>query len=229
VVNPDDVIAEHGADAFRLYEMFMAPLGDSRMWDSQGISGCRRFLDRLWRIHVDPDSDRAIRAELLEDDPTPAAPATLELERALNQALKRVDDSFEEFNFNTAIAAMMSFVNEVVKRPGSLSRSQAERLVSALAPFAPHLAEELWQRLGHESSVAVAPWPAADPAYLVDEQFELVVQVKGKVRGRTPASRTASEDELIELARHTVARQLEGKQIVKTIVVPGRLVNFVVR
>jgi leucyl-tRNA synthetase len=230
VVNPDDVIAEHGADTFRLYEMFMAPLGDSRTWDSQGISGCRRFLDRLWRVYVEPGSDRPIRDELVvEDDGARACPATVELERALNQTLKRVDDSFEEFNFNTAIAAMMSFVNEVVKRPGALTRSQAERLVLVLAPFAPHIAEELWRRLGHESSVTYASWPAVDSTYLVEQQFELVVQVKGKVRGRVQAPSAASDEELTALARNAVDRHLEGKRIVKTIVVPGRLVNFVVR
>jgi leucyl-tRNA synthetase len=230
VVNPDEVIEEHGADSFRLYEMFMSPLAEGRIWDSQGISGCRRFLDRLWRVLVDPTSERAVREELLTDTPREEWSAeTLELERALHRMLKRVDDSFESFNFNTAIAGMMTFVNEVTKRPGALTRDQAERVVLALAPFAPHFAEELWERLGHEPSIAYQPWPRVDPAYLEDEEFELVVQVLGRVRGRTRAPRAADRDQLESLARQVVASHLEGKELVKTVVVPGRLVNFVVR
>jgi leucyl-tRNA synthetase len=230
VINPDDVIAEYGADAFRLYEMFMAPLADTRTWDPQGISGCRRFLDRLWRLFVDPSSQGEIRAELLRDAPRDAWSAdTVELERALNRMLKRIDDSFDNFNFNTAIAGMMTFSNEVAKRSGALVRDQAERVVRALAPFAPHLAEELWERLGHAPSIAYAPWPTVDPAYLEEEDFELVVQIPGRIRGRTRAPRGASREQLEELARQAVAAHLEGKQLVKTVVVPDRLVNFVVR
>jgi leucyl-tRNA synthetase len=234
VINPDDVIAEHGADAFRLYEMFMAPLGDTRTWDTRGISGCRRFLDRVWKVYVDPDSDAWIRPELRDirttapNGPAPASRSE-ELERALNQMLKRVDDSFELLNFNTAIAAMMTFINEVLKRPDELSRDQAERFLLALAPFAPHLAEELWERLGHGPSIARAPWPEVDEAYLEEEKFELVVQVMGKVRGKAEAPRSASKEQLEELARATAEKQLAGREVVKVIVVPGRLVNFVVR
>ena len=230
VINPDDVIEEHGADTFRLYEMFMSPLADGRTWDPQGILGCRRFLERLWRLYVDHDAPEPIRAELLEErKPADTSEATRDLERALNRMLKRVDDSFQGFNFNTAVAGMMTFVNEAAKRPGALVRSQAERLLLALAPFAPHVAEELWRRLGHEQGLTRAPWPPVDARELVDEDFELVVQVLGKVRGRTRAPRDASEDELAALARPVVETQLAGKEIVKTVVVPGRLVNFVVR
>lgn len=214
VVNPDDVIEEHGADAFRLYEMFMAPLVDGRQWDPQGISGCRRFLEKLWKLLTDPLPS--------EGDGSP------ELERALNRMLKRVDDSFSSFNFNTAVAAMMTFVNEASKA-GGVSRAQAERLVLALAPFAPHVAEELWSRFGHEGSLAHAPWPTYDESMLEEDTFELVVQVMGKVRGKAQAPRDAAKDALESLARETVASHLEGKTVVKTIVVPGRLVNFVVR
>jgi len=230
VINPDDVIEEHGADAFRLYEMFMSPLADGRTWDTHGISGCRRLLDRMWKIFVDPSTDEAIRGELLEESPRERwEEPTIELERALHRMLKRADDSFELFNFNTAIAGMMTFVNEVLKRPGALVRDQAERVLRALAPFAPHMAEELWERLGHAPSIAYAPWPRFDPQYVQEDEFELVVQVLGKVRGRTRAPRDASKEDLEALARATVAAQLEGKKVVKTVVVPGRLVNFVVR
>jgi leucyl-tRNA synthetase len=225
VINPDDVIEEHGADSFRLYEMFMAPLGDTRTWDPRGISGCRRFLERLWKLFVDPESDRPVRGELLDERERESE----ELERALNQMLKRVDGSFEQFNFNTAIAAMMTFVNEAIKRPGELNRSQAERLLLALAPFAPHIAEELWERMGNGPSIARAGWPRIDESYLAEDLFELVVQVMGRVRGRARASRSASKEELVELARRAVEKHLLEKHIVKTVVVPGRLVNFVVK
>jgi leucyl-tRNA synthetase len=229
VINPDDVIEVHGADAFRLYEMFMSPLGDGRTWDTNGITGCSRFLDRLWRVLVDVDTDEPLRRELLTDAHSPLDGPALELERHLNRALQRIDDSFTPFNFNTAVAAMMAFVNEAMKRPGALRRDQADRLVRALAPFAPHLAEELWQRLGHTDSITRAAWPKPDPAYLEDDDFELVVQVLGKVRGRTRAPRAAGQAQLEELARTAVAAHLAGREVLKTVIVPGRLVNFVVR
>ncbi len=230
VVNPDDVIAEHGADAFRLYEMFMAPLSDQRSWNPRGISGCRRFLERSWRLLVDPYGSEPVRPELAD---TGAARSreipALELERALNRMLRRIDESFVEFNFNTAVAAMMIFLNDASDRPGALTRDQAERFVRALSPFAPHVAEELWHRLGHRESVSRAAWPEADPAYLEGETFELVVQVIGKVRGKVTAPSGAGEKELEALARGAVEKWLEGKTVVKVVVVPGRLVNFVVR
>jgi leucyl-tRNA synthetase len=232
VVNPDDVIDQYGADTFRLYEMFMGPLADGRTWDPQGIAGCRRFLDRFWRLYVDPDAgaDEPLRPSLREEVPRAAwSEATVELERVLNRTIRRVDDSFEHFNFNTAVAAMMAFLNEAARRPGALVRSQAERLVLALSPFAPHIGEELWERLGHAPSIAHAPWPAVDAELLEEEEFELVVQVAGKVRARARAPRAASEGDLEDLARRAAAAHLAGKEVVKTVVVPGRLVNFVVR
>ena len=230
VVNPDDVIGDYGADAFRLYEMFMSPLADGRLWDPRGISGCRRFLDRLWRLLVDEDADSPVRVNLQEDRPRKDWSAqSNELERGLNRMLKRVDDSFEPFNFNTAVSAFMTFLNDATKQPEALTRSQAERLTCALAPFTPHLAEEFWQRLGHEPSIAYAPWPEVDTAELEEDEFELVVQVLGRLRARARAPRSASKAELEKLAREAAATHLEGKQVIKTIVVPGRLVNFVVR
>jgi leucyl-tRNA synthetase len=226
VVNPDDVIAAYGADTFRLYEMFMSPLGDARTWDSKGVIGCRRFLERVWRLYVDEESDAPLRASL--DGPGNAIEAE-EIERAFHRMLKRVDDSFGPFSFNTAVAAMMTLVNEASPRAASFNRSHAERFARVLSPFAPHLAEELWSRLGHAETIAYAPWPQVDPAYLQDETFELVVQVLGKVRGRVQAPREADEDALKRIARDAVAGHLAGKTVLKEVVVPGRLVNFVVR
>jgi leucyl-tRNA synthetase len=230
VVNPDDVIAEYGADTFRLYEMFMSPLGDARTWDPKGIAGCRRFVERAWRLLVDPDSDAPIREEFRAARPEPPLEGgTLEIERALNRCIKRVDDSFGPFSFNTAVSGFMTFLNDATKHPGAMTRSQAERFVRALAPFAPHVAEELWSRLGHAESIARAPWPSWEASYLEEETFELVVQVLGKIRARVEAPRGASREALETLAREAAASHLEGKTVVKAVVVPDRLVNFVVR
>ncbi|MCB9907021.1 MAG: leucine--tRNA ligase [Planctomycetes bacterium] len=229
VVNPDDVCQRYGVDTFRLYEMFMGPLADSKPWNDRDVPGPRRFLERFWRLFVDPDSSDRLRPNLLEASQGAAVGESLELEKQFHRCLQRVNDSFEHFNFNTAVAAFMEFVNVATKSVGALRRDQAERLVCAIAPFAPHVAEELWSRLGHPPSVCFAPWPQVEASYLVDEDFELVVQIMGKVRARARAPQGANQDELAALARASIEDRLEGKQIVKTIVVPGKLVNFVVR
>jgi leucyl-tRNA synthetase len=231
VVNPDDVCAEYGVDTFRLYEMFMGPLSDSKPWNPRDVPGCRRFLDRLWRLLVDPEGETALWPHVaaeLADDYVPTGDA-LNVERAWNQCLVRVDDSFERKNFNTAVAAFMEFLNLATKHSKAINRSVASRMVRALSPFAPHMAEELWSRLGNGESLVAAEWPAVDERYLEADEFELVVQVLGKVRGKTPAPKSADKAQLEELAKAAVASHLEGKTLIKTIVVPGRLVNFVVR
>ena len=228
VVNPDDVANQYGVDSFRLYELFMGPLSDSKPWNPRDVPGCKRFLDRVWRLMVDPDGSQPVRPELVSDSGQ-AEGATLELERSFHRMLKRIDDSFTGFNFNTAVAAMMTFVNDAVKRTGALNRSQAERFVRALSPFAPHVAEELWSRLGHTESISRAAWPIVDPAYLVDKEVELVVQVLGKIRARIIVAADIAKDELVAKARDSVKDSLEGKTVVKEIVVPGKLVNFVAK
>ncbi len=224
VVNPDAVIAEYGVDTFRVYEMFMGPLGESKPWNPRDVAGSRRFLDRVWRLFVEEDAEASVRsdfgADALEGD-------ALALERELAKTLKRVDDSFEGFNFNTAIAALMTFVNEATKKRAALTRSQAERFVCALSPFAPHISEELWSRLGHTESLTRATWPSADPEFLVDDQFELVVQVNGKLRARVSAPKDADKGALETLAREAAGDLLSGKEVRRAVVVPGRLVNFV--
>jgi leucyl-tRNA synthetase len=227
VVNPDEVIAEYGVDTFRVYEMFMGPLGESKPWNPRDVAGSRRFLDRVWRLYVDEEGSAPARPELARVERTAPQGDSLVLERALNKTLARIEDSFQGFNFNTAIAAMMEFTNEATKRRAALTASQAERFLRALAPFAPHLAEELWSRLGHAGSITRAAWPAADPAYLVEDEIELVVQVNGKLRAKIRAPKDAARGHLEELGRAAVTEHLSGKTVKKVVVVPGRLVNFV--
>jgi leucyl-tRNA synthetase len=229
VVNPDDIIAEYGADTLRLYEMFLGPLADSKPWNPRDIAGCRRFLERSWRLFVDEDTDAPVRPELLRAAlGEPEGPA-LELERAFHEALERVDSAFGSFNLNTAVAALMTFVNEATKRPGSLTRSLAERFALTLAPFAPHFAEELWKRLGHARSLVGGPWPKTDPRYLARDEVTIVVQINGKRRAEVVVASAEEREGVTQAARGAAAQHLAGKEIVKTVVVPGRLVNFVVR
>ncbi len=207
----------------------MGPLAESAPWNPRDIPGCRRFLERAWKLLVDAESDAPIRPELARPGPAELQGEALELERALHRCIQRVDDSFRHFNFNTAVAAFMTLLNDAAKRPGALTRSQAERFVLALSPFAPHVAEELWSRLGHAGSLAREPWPRVDPRYLIEEELELAVQVNGKVRGNVRVPRAAPQAEIEASARLAVERWLEGKTPVKTVLVPGRLVNFVVK
>ena len=223
VVNPDDIIAEYGADTLRLYELFMGPLGDSKPWNPRDIAGCRRFLDRVWRLYVDVDAEGPVRPALQADGASSEA-----LERAFHQALAKVDAAFEHFNLNTAVAAMMSFVNEATKAPKDFGRDLATRFLAMLSPFASHAAEELWLRMGHDGLACQAAWPILDPEQLVEDTFELVVQVNGKLRATVAAPKEAAKDELEALARDAAAAQLADKQERRVIVVPGKLVNFVV-
>ncbi len=230
VVNPDDIIAEYGADSFRLYEMFMGPLADSKPWNPRDIPGCRRFVERVWRLFVDPDGDASIRAQFARGAPEPKLEgATLALERGVNRLIARTDDAFHHFNLNTAIAAMMTFLNDATKAPEAVTRAQGLRFVQVLAPFAPHVAEELWQRMGAEGEVGKSHWPRPDPLYLVDDELEIPVQVNGKHRATVKVPKDAEGPAIEAAARAGAAVHLEGKEVLKVVVVPKRLVNFVVR
>src|SRR5437899_468670 len=213
VVNPDDMCAQHGADAMRLYELFMGPIEDGTEWDTAGVAGTRRFLDRAWR---------------LLNAPTDRPGENRELERALHAAIKKVTQSITDLRFNTAIAEMMIFVNEATKAP-AIPRDWLETFVKILSPFAPHLAEEMWQRLGHTQTIAYAPWPAYDEAKLAPATMVLVVQVNGKVRGQIEVAPDASDATILTAARadRNVQSFLGGKQIKREIYVKGRLVNLV--
>ena len=220
VVNPDDVIAKYGADAMRLFEMFMGPLEAPKPWSTTGVDGVRRFLDRAWRLYVDQETDAP---QVRDEAPSEG------LKRALHKCIKKVTQDVEGMRFNTAISAMMEFVNAITpttERP----RALLEPFALLLAPFAPHLGEELWARLGHSGSLAYAPWPQWDEALTRDATVSYAVQVNGKLRGQLELAPNATEAEAVAAARavENVARFLEGQTERKVVFVPGRMVNFVV-
>ncbi len=224
VVNPDEMCETYGADALRLYELFMGPLEEGPDWDTSGVAGTRRFLDRVWRLVVDPATG-SLSEKLTDEDIE-----NRELERALHSAIKKVSEAVETLRFNTAISEMMVFVNEATKA-GAIPRSWVIALVKALAPFAPHVCEELWERLGGEESLAYAPWPAYDEAKLARETITIAVQVSGKTRATIDIPAEAGEAEAIAAAKADakIASHIEGKRLVREIFVPGRLVNLVAK
>ncbi|MFZ5897318.1 MAG: leucine--tRNA ligase [Myxococcota bacterium] len=214
VVNPDGVVADFGADSLRVYEMFMGPLEQTKPWQTSGIQGVRRFLDRVYNVATRVPSE---------------IPSDAETKKLAHRTLKKVGDDIEGLRFNTAISQMMILSNHLngMEQP---PRDALELLVLCLSPFAPHLAEELWERLGHPASIANVPWPIYDPALIVDDEVEIGVQVNGKVRGRAKLSRTASESDAraAALSDENVRKFLEGKAEKKLVYVPGRVLNFIV-
>jgi leucyl-tRNA synthetase len=225
VINPDEVITRHGADALRLFEMFMGPLEAVKPWSMKGVEGVYRFLGRAWRLIVDFESDE-VRLDARVRDVEP----TREQAQVVARTVAAVTDDIEHLRFNTAISRLMEFVN-VFTAQDVRPRSAMATFTLLLSPFAPHLGEELWQLLGHESSLAYEPWPTFDPALLADETIEVPVQVNGKLRARINVAADADRGDLELAARRDekVAALLEGKTIVKVIVVPRKLVNFVVK
>ena len=221
VVNPDDVVDEYGADALRMYEMFMGPLEQTKAWDTDDVEGVFRFLNRVWRLVVDEDTGELAEG-LTDEDPG------REHLHELHQTIKKVTEDIEERAFNTAIAAMMEFVNTANKWD-PVPRQIMELFVLLLSPFAPHLSEELWARLGHDESLAYADWPEYEEALLRREVVEMPVQVNGTVRATIEIDADAEEDEVLAAAKEAdnVARHLDGKSIQREIYVPGQIVNFV--
>jgi leucyl-tRNA synthetase len=219
VVNPDEIMDQFGADAVRLYEMFMGPLEAVKPWSTRGVEGVTRFLERVWRLMVS-EEDRLSNAVVT------AAP-TLEHQRLLHLTIKKVTEDIEGLRFNTAISQMMVFTNEMTKAE-QRSRSLLEPFVLILAPFAPHLAEELWEILGHRPSVSQQPWPVFDPAMTVSDRLTIPVQVNGKLRGKIEAAADASRGIIERAAREVVAEWLQGHELKKVIYVEKKLINFVV-
>ncbi|WP_440602372.1 leucine--tRNA ligase [Bacillus sp. GB_SG_008] len=217
VVNPDDIVASHGADTLRLYEMFMGPLDASIAWSENGLDGARRFLDRVWRLLV---QDNGELSEKITDA------ANKNLEKAYHQTVKKVTEDYAELRFNTAISQMMMFVNDAYKAE-TLPKEYVEGFVKLLAPVAPHVAEELWSKLGHNETITYVSWPTFDESKLVEDEVEIVVQVMGKVRAKLTMKKDASKEEMEQLALEAIKEQIEGKTVRKVIVVPGKLVNIV--
>jgi leucyl-tRNA synthetase len=221
VVNPDDVVHEYGADALRLFEMFMGPFEEMKPWSTKGIEGVHRFINRVWRMYIDESGtlDTTIR---------PAEP-TEAFERLFHQTLKKVGEDIEALRFNTAVSQMMIFLNEATKlvvKP----RDLFEKFVLMVSPFAPHLAEELWNRLGHTNTLAYEPWPKYDLAKCNENRVEVVLQVNGKIRSKVEVSLNTSESELerFALADTLIQKYISGKKVTKKIIVKNKLVNFVV-
>lgn len=222
VVNPDDVIASWGADAFRMYEMFMGPLEASKPWQTSGIGGCFRFLKRVWRLIIDESGNVACGAN---------GSASESLEKQRHKMVKKVTEDLEHLRFNTAISAMMEFVNEVYRENGGISKDHAMTLVQVVAPFAPHMGEELWQRLGHADTISFESWPTYDADLVSEDTVRLSIQVNGKVRGTLDIAIGASKDDVLSQAKDVdrVKKYLDGMTLVKEIYVPEKIVSLVVK
>ena len=222
VVNPDDIIVSHGADTLRVYEMFMGPLDASIAWSENGLDGSRRFLDRVYRLFVDEETGK-VNDKVLDKD-------NAELEVSFNYTVKKVSEDIEALGFNTAISQLMVFVNDCYKAE-YIPRKYALGFIQLLAPFAPHLAEEMWEIYGNTESVSYVAWPTFDETKLVSDTVEIVVQLMGKVKTKLDVKKdlTSAELEQIVLADEEVKALIEGKQVIKVIVVPGRLVNIVAK
>ncbi len=222
VVNPDDIIAQYGSDSFRLYEMFMGPLEAVKPWQTAGVEGVYRFLKRTWRMIIGPDGSVS--------DSIDGSSLSKEQARVLHQTIKKVTGDLETLDFNTAISQLMVFVNEFGKAKAR-NREAMETFVQLLAPFAPHVAEELWQRLGHDDTIAYEPWPTYDEDMLKVDEVEILVQINGKPRARINVPADADRDALAEIAvaDEQVKASLDGQSVIKVIAVPGRLVNIVAK
>jgi leucyl-tRNA synthetase len=222
VVSPDSINASHGTDTLRLYLMFLGPLEAMKPWNPRGIEGVHRFLQKVWRECVTAEGE--VNPKISD-----TIPETLELEKLLHETIKKVGEDIEGLRFNTAISQMMIFVNALQKAP-HVSRSSMLAFLQLLAPFAPHLAEELWERLGQKPSIQQAPWPQFDPAKLASDQVKIVFQVNGKFRGDQLVPAGITEAEAVKIAKENarVAPHLAGKVIKRVVFVPNKILNLVV-
>ena len=216
VVNPSDIVREYGADTLRIYEMFMGPLEVSKPWSQQGVEGAKRFINRVWNFFTEGAN--------ITDEPVPA------LDKIYHKTVKKITDDFEKLAFNTAISQMMIFVNAVYKE-GKCPREYADNFIKTFSCICPHMGEEIWKALGHDNTLAYEPWPAYDEAMCKDDTVEIGVQVNGKVRGTVEIAVDEDKDSALSKAKEidAVAKLMEGKQIVKEIYVPGKIINIVVK
>ena len=217
VVNPDMIVERYGADTLRLYEMFLGPLEQSKPWDTNGIDGVHRFLRKLWGLYYSTDGLRVTDT-----------PATKEELKSLHKLIRKVTQDVEQFSFNTSVAAFMICINEL-QGLKTASREVLQPLLILLAPFAPHIAEELWHAIGEETTIVAAQWPEYDEKLLVEDSFKYPVSFNGKTRFTIELPREASQDEIREavLSADEAQKWLEGKTPKKVIIVPGRIINIV--
>jgi leucyl-tRNA synthetase len=215
VINPDDIVKDFGADTLRIYEMFMGPYDQAISWSTQGVKGVRRFLEKVWKLVSEFPNTKESSPEIL---------------RALHKLNKKIDEDLETTKFNTIIAAFMEFVNLAQENKEKISKEVIERFLILLSPFAPHLSEELWQKLGHQKSIFETKWPKPDPKLIKEEIITLVIQVNGRVRDKVEVEADISEEKARELAisRKKVKNWVEGKKIKKIIFIPGKLINIVI-
>lgn len=216
VINPDDMVSRFGADAFRLYISFIGPFENTVPWSTDGMVGTRRFIEKVWRI-----------AEKVKSQDHASILQNTSIEKALHRTIKKVTEDIEAFKFNTAVSSLMIFVNELEK--SEISASDFKKFLQILAPFAPHVTDEIWHEMGESQSIHVSEWPKYDEKYLIDDEVTIVVQVAGKVRATMTMSKDATKEEVEASARALpeIVTKLEGKNIERVVVVPGRLINFV--
>jgi leucyl-tRNA synthetase len=224
VINPDDVVKSYGADSLRLYEMFMGPLEQVKPWSTKGVEGVNRFLNRVWRLFMGEGEENRLR--VADDKPT------RDQLKTLHKAIQKVTEDIEGLRFNTAISALMIYINEA-NQWENLPADVARPFIKLLSPFAPHLAEEIWEQMGSNESIAYEPWPELVEEYLKSDTVEIPVQVNGKVRANitVPADNVKDKEFVLALAKEqeNIQRYLDGSEIVKEIFVPGRIVNLVVK
>ena len=212
VVNPDDIVREYGADTLRTYEMFIGAFDLSASWSEDGVKGCRRFLERVWKLQ-----------DLMTDEEGYSA----DMETKMHQTIKKVSSDFENLKYNTAIAAMMALINDFYKK-NAITRGEFKTLITLLNPVAPHITEELWQIAGFEGKVYQAAWPEFDEAKTVESSVEIAVQINGKTKGTLSIGKDDAKEDVIAKAKEAIVDKITGN-IVKEIYVPGRIVNIVMR
>ena len=213
VINPDDIVNEFGADTLRTYEMFIGAFDLSASWSEQGVKGCRRFLDRVWKLQEIVDNDDMGYSK--------------DFETKMHQVIKKVSNDFENLKYNTAIAALMGLINDFFKK-GSVTKGEFKTFITLLNPVAPHITEELWEIQGFEGRLYQTAWPEYDEAKTVEDTIEIAVQINGKTKMTIAISRNEEKDSAIEKAKEALGSKLAG-DIVKEIYVPGRIINIVVK
>ncbi|KKU86822.1 MAG: Leucine-tRNA ligase, partial [Candidatus Beckwithbacteria bacterium GW2011_GWC2_47_9] len=221
VINPDDIVERFGADSLRVYEMFMGPFDQAISWNTDGMVGAKRFLEKVWRLRAKCDANIRIHTNNTNKE---------KIEALLHQTIKKVTEDIEAMRFNTAVSALMILTNEMEKAE-KVAKEDFEIFLRLLAPFAPHMTEELWEGLGYKKSVHLTPWPKYDPAKLLSDKIKIVVQVNGKTRGSLEIGRDLPQTEVEKQAATlpAIAKWLRGKNISRSIYVPERLLNFVLQ